>query len=808
MADVWAQAFIVLLKKGSLHEGLDAVSEWRPIAIGPTIGKIFLTVLSDRLQRFLVSNQFIPRKVQKGFLSGVAGCVEHTFMLFEALKEAKEEQRQIVVAWIDLANAYGSVRHNLIQFALRWYHVPKPICDLIFDYYEKIMARVVTKSWTTDFFRFDIGVFQGCVLSAILFICVFQLLLDFLEPLRQQVGYHFKQPNTRVLAEAYADDLALEARNAKGCQAACDRTNAWLVWSETMKAKPSKCRTLAVKQFDKRTQVEVFEATHPDIKYSPFDPKLTIAGQPMEYIFNPEASGFSGKHFKFLGRWIHYTLSESEIRAKIRSDFAKDVHTVDGTNVNGFMKLWLYEFMIIRRQSWALMIHDLTVSFARELQTFVQPFLRRWAGLYRSVDPGVLYRSRADLGLQLTSVEQHFTAMQLVKAQLLQFSVDANVRSTWKAKEEREARMSRRLKISKLNRQVTAQVDLDTLFPTQASREGLGHGNFKASHSAAEKRELATSTLKSLAAEKLVQHAHGLAQQGVWTKWHQRVVPFDFSWKNLIYGPGPYAIRFVLHASMNWLRTPDLLKKFGYTKTASCRLCDHPQCTVHHILSNCRSALESGRYTWRHDSVLLTLKDPLEARIQAVNSVKPRDTLPPPLQKSFVKAGEKPTKSGLTHRRSLLDGAADWKLLIDFDSNHIVFPAEIYCTTERPDIVIWSQHRKVAILIELTCPAEEGIDEAQIRKTNRYSHLIGGISSQGWTPFLRTIEVGARGFVARSLPRCLKELGFAPKSAASLCKSISSTVQRCSFAIFAAKSSKTWHPGDLLSLDKDPPTGE
>ena len=67
--------------------------------------------------------------------------------------------------------------------------------------------------------------------------------------------------------------------------------------------------------------------------------------------------------------------------------------------------------------------------------------------------------------------------MQLAKAQLLQFSVDANVRSTWKAKEEREARMSRRLKISKLNRQVTAQVDLDTLFPTQASREGLGHGN-------------------------------------------------------------------------------------------------------------------------------------------------------------------------------------------------------------------------------------------------------------------------------------------------------------------------------------------
>ena len=120
------------------------------------------------------------------------------------MKEAKEEQRQIVVSCIDLANAYGSVRHNLIQFALDWYHVPKRIQTLIFNYYEKLMAKVVTKEWSSDFFLFDIGLFQGCVLSTILFLCVFQLLLDFLKPLRTKYGYDFKQTNTNVLAEAYA----------------------------------------------------------------------------------------------------------------------------------------------------------------------------------------------------------------------------------------------------------------------------------------------------------------------------------------------------------------------------------------------------------------------------------------------------------------------------------------------------------------------------------------------------------------------------------------------------------------------------
>ncbi len=95
----------------------------------------------------------------------------------EAMREAKEHIRQIVISWLDLANAYGSVRHNLIQFALNWYGVPKLIQKLIYNYYEKLMTKVTTREWSTRFFLFDIGLFQ--VLSTILFDCVFQLLLDF-----------------------------------------------------------------------------------------------------------------------------------------------------------------------------------------------------------------------------------------------------------------------------------------------------------------------------------------------------------------------------------------------------------------------------------------------------------------------------------------------------------------------------------------------------------------------------------------------------------------------------------------------------
>lgn len=63
-------------------------------------------------------------------------------------------------------------------------------------------------------------------------------------------------------------------------------------------------------------------------------------------------------------------------------------------------------------------------------------------------------------------------------------------------------------------------------------------------------------------------------------------LPFDLSWQNLIYGPGPRVISFVLNASINTLQTPDLLRLWGYKSVSSCDLCGAAQCTLHHILSN------------------------------------------------------------------------------------------------------------------------------------------------------------------------------------------------------------------------------
>ena len=54
-----------------------------------------------------------------------------------------------------------------------------------------------------------------------------------------------------------------------------------------MKAKPRKCISMAMKQFDHRIKEEKFKPVL-DLTYSPFDPELSIGGAKMAFILNPE----------------------------------------------------------------------------------------------------------------------------------------------------------------------------------------------------------------------------------------------------------------------------------------------------------------------------------------------------------------------------------------------------------------------------------------------------------------------------------------------------------------------------------------
>ena len=171
-----------------------------------------------------------------------------------------------------------------------------------------------------------------------------------------------------------------------------------------MKAKPRQCVSLGLKAFQKDSQSEKFIPVK-NTSYSPFNPNLTIGGQHIQFILDPsQEDPFKALHFKFLGRWIHPLAKEKDSKIKIRASFTEKMSRINESLVNGYMKLWLYQFYALAHLSWPFIVFELDRTFALDLQKEHNCQLKKWACIGRSVDTGLLFRSKEHFGLGLTSI--------------------------------------------------------------------------------------------------------------------------------------------------------------------------------------------------------------------------------------------------------------------------------------------------------------------------------------------------------------------------------------------------------------------
>ena len=441
----------------------------------------------------------------------------------------------------------------------------------------------------------------------------------------------------------------------------------------------------------------------------------------------------------------------------------------------------------------AFIVFDLDRTFALDLQKEHSSQLKKWAYIGRSVDTGLLFRSKENFGLGLTSICDHYERMQLVKCELLRNSTDSDIRELYRSRSARNAKLTRVWKATKLLSEVDAEVDLNLKFPVQNNNLGIGFGNFNPNPSILQRRKLVTSKALSFSEQKRVAHSATLKQQGAWLQWAESAIPFDFSWKNLIWGGiSPDLIKFILASSVNWARTPNLMKLWGWKKTAACCLCAADTCTLHHILSNCSYALADKRYTWRHDSVLFEIHRVLSNSLQQLNQVRVQNNLPH-ISLSFVPAGHAVHHKQKKLQKGLLHKANDWKIIVNLEEFNYIFPPEIIPTSLRPDVVVWSNQLKRAIIIELTCAAEEGIEAAHIQKESKCLPLIAEITTNSiWKANLFTIEIGVRRFIDVSLNKTLRALGIPQKAISQLGKNLATIAACCSYAIYLAAKSFVW----------------
>ena len=349
------------------EENSKEIEQFRSIFLLRTESKIFFSILSRRLCKYLLKNNYIDTSVQKGGIPGFPGCLGHTGVVTQTLREAREGRGDLAVLWLDLANAYGSIPHKLVEEALKRHHVPGKINELILGHFDNFQVRISSKILISDWHRLERGIITGYMLSATLFTLAINMIVKSAEIECQgpMMKTGVRQPPIR----AYMDDLTVTTTSVMGSRWILRSLEKLMAWAR-MKFKPAKSRSFVMK---KGRTVEKF--------------RFSIAGTVI-----PTLS-------ECLGKIFDTTLRDTNaVRAAI-GDLELWLTRVDMSGLPGRFKAWIYQHSVLPRILWPLFVYDSPMKIVEAMERQINNYLRSWLGLPRSLSNAALYGSSNALQL-------------------------------------------------------------------------------------------------------------------------------------------------------------------------------------------------------------------------------------------------------------------------------------------------------------------------------------------------------------------------------------------------------------------------
>ena len=235
-------------------------------------------------------------------------------------------------------------------------------------------------------------------------------------------------------------------------------------------------------------------------------------------------------------------------------------------------------------------------------------------------------------------------------------------------------------------------------------------------------------------------------------------------WQSMIHCLPRGLLAFAARATSNSLPSPDNLARWKKLVSPKCPLCDKVPCTLFHLLSNCQTSLQQGRYDYRHDSILSYLY-------------------------SIVRKARREKMEVYCD----LDGAR---------VNGGTLPPDILVTASRPDLVLVDRSTTPCSveLVELTVPWDSGAEGARVRKELRYATLVEDIIEKGLKCKHTTLEIGARGLINQRNKTTITWLCSLARE--RRIQRVTSTLSKLallgSYCIWVARRSKDWSSGSLL----------
>lgn len=133
---IWKENRTTLISKFNKTSSL--VENWRPVTIGPILGRIFSSILDRKIRK-----SFVLSLRQKGFTSK-SGCKINIDLLSAALDYSKWNNGEIFTI-VDISKAFDTIPHSVLKPCLERKGVSPPIIHFITKIYKDVKTTIRTK---------------------------------------------------------------------------------------------------------------------------------------------------------------------------------------------------------------------------------------------------------------------------------------------------------------------------------------------------------------------------------------------------------------------------------------------------------------------------------------------------------------------------------------------------------------------------------------------------------------------------------------------------------------------------------------
>ena len=748
VAKSWRRAEGVLIPK---EHNATQIERFRTISLLNVEGKIFFKMKADKITAYLLENNYIDTRIQKGGVPGISGCLEHTAIVTQMIREAIRNKWDLVETWLDIKNAYGSIPHKLINLALEKTHLPEDVISIVKNYYEDVQIRFTTPNFTTKWQKLERGIVTGCTLSVPLFALTMTMLL--LSTRKETKGPKVKSGQQQENARLYMDDITTTTRTPVQTNHLLKEIARFFSWAR-LEVKPEKCRALVIK-------------------------KGKVINHPIMYN-NQQIKPIQEEPVKYLGKVYNKTCNDQDNIAEIGEKVKTGLKTIDKANLPGKCKAWILENLLLPRLMWPISIYTIAMTKIEEWQKQITSMLKKWLGLPKNLSTDMMYSKTSKVQLPYSSLVEEAKVSKVRNLSTLRSSKDEGIRNAnivldagrkWKPSEAHDRA------VSKLKLQEIAGIG-------NRGKEGLGL-NQRRYYSKAHHKERRGMICDEVRAEEEDQRrvkATSFSKQGANLQWETNQKKMNHK---EIMNMSESRLKFIMKSVHDLLGTPANKNKWFKTQEFHCKICGGNG-TLAHILSGCKVSLAQGRYTWRHNRVLKEIAYWVEEKRKQNNAENPAE----PRYIKFVKSGQKGERTQLPNQ-SFLRSARDWKLQVDL-GKRVRIPDYIVLTRLKPDLILTSESTKQMILMELTVPFEDNMEIAAELKRTKYEQLVEETKKSHWNTMIWTVEVGCRGFSGSSLSRFIKELGYGGKEKAKIIKKVEAEAENASHMLWNWSHMKEW----------------